>query len=138
MGILNQVIDTVGPRGALSPTQYGTKVHTEFAAAVRAEGLSGVEVEQTFGSQTNAPYGSKGSIRTDVIFRDVDGKIVAIYDVKTGDAYLEPWRVRQLRAKTGTTDQTYVFELNDQRGVVLKSRLGSVSLRPSLANLGRK
>lgn len=35
---------------------------------------------------------------------------------------LEPWRVRELRAKTGTTPGTYVFEINVERGVVLKYR----------------
>jgi hypothetical protein len=137
LAILTQVVDQLGPRGTLSPSQYGTEIHTQFAAAVRAEGLPGVEVEQTFGSRPNSPYGSKGSIRTDVIFRDVDGKIIAIYDVKTGDAYLEPWRIRQLRAKTDTTADTYVFELNDKRGVVLKMRLGRLGARPDLVILGR-
>jgi portal protein len=120
--LLTQVIDRVGPRDTLSPTQYGTKIHTEFADAVKAEGLPGVEVEQTFGSDPNATYGTKGSIRTDVLLRDATGTIIAIYDVKTGDARLEPRRVRELRVKTGTTSDTYVFELSAERGVVLKYR----------------
>jgi hypothetical protein len=88
-----------------------------------------VEVEQTFGPVPDAPYGSKGSIRTDVILRDLAGTIIAIYDVKTGDARLEPRRVRELRAKTDTTSDTYVFEVSAERGVVLKYRRGELVLR---------
>ena len=122
LAILTQVVDRIGPRGALSPSEYGTKVHTEFAAAVRAEGLEGVEVEQTFGLEPDDPYGAEGSIRTDVLLRDSANDIVAIWDVKTGNARLKPWRVREIRATTGTSADTYVFELNVDRGVVLKYR----------------
>ena len=125
--LLTQVVDRVGPLGALSLSQYGTKIHTAFAAAVKAEGLPGVEVEQSFGGS----YGAKGSVRTDVILRDASGAIIAIYDVKTGDAQLEPWRVRQLRAKTGTTLGTYVFEIHPDRGVLLKYRSGFLKARPA-------
>jgi hypothetical protein len=99
-------------------------IHKEFSAAVEAENLAGVEIEQTFGPDTT--YGAKGSIRTDVILRSDSGTIIAIYDVKTGNAELEPWRVRQLRDKTGTTLGTYVFEIHPDRGVLLKYRRGGL------------
>ncbi|HET8918110.1 MAG TPA: hypothetical protein VFN27_00350 [Xanthobacteraceae bacterium] len=72
LGIATQVGDEFGPIGNLSPSQYGTKIHTLFAAAVRTAGIPGVEVEQTFPA---GPYGSTNSIRTDVILRDESGKI---------------------------------------------------------------
>ena len=122
LAILTQVVDQIGPRSELTPAQYGTKVHTEFANTVRAEGLPGVEVEQTFGLDPNDVYGAEDSIRTDVLLRDDAGNIIAIWDVKTGNARLEPWRVRELRAMTNTTSDTYVFEVNPDRGVVLKYR----------------
>lgn len=125
LGLLNQVVDSVGPKGTLSPTQYGTKIHTQFAAAVRAEGLANVEVEQTFGLTPNASYGEEDSIRTDVLLRDDTGDIIAIYDVKTGETRLKPWRVRELREMTDTTSGTYVFEVNPSRGVSLKYRHGN-------------
>ena len=120
LALLNEVVDRVGLRGTLSPTQYGTKIYTEFAASVGAEGLAGVEVEQTFGLERDASYGAEGSIRTDVLLRDDASNIIAIYDVKTGEARLKPWRVKELRAMTGTTSDTYVFELNVDRGLSLK------------------
>jgi hypothetical protein len=87
--ILSGVVDRVGPMPGLSPSQYGTMIHTEFAAEVRVAGLPGIElidVERTFGSQPEVPYGAKDSVRTDVILRDDDGNIIAIYDAKTGGA----------------------------------------------------
>lgn len=119
LGIATEVVDAFGPIGNLSPSQYGTKIHTLFAAAVRAPGIPGVEVEQTFPA---GPYGSTDSIRTDVILRDESGKIIAIYDLKTGGASLEPRRVKELRAKTGTTPQTYVFQIRVPAGLTLKYR----------------
>jgi hypothetical protein len=85
-----------------------------------------VEVERTFGLDPQDDYGAEGSIRTDVLLRDDTGNIVAIWDVKTGNARLWPWRVRELRTMTGTTSNTYVFELNADRGVVLKYRVGKL------------
>ena len=90
LAILTQVVDEVGPRDALTPNQYGTKVHTQFADAVRAEGLPRVEVEQTFGLDPDDVYGAKDSIRNDVLLRDDADDIIAIWDVKTGNARLEP------------------------------------------------
>ena len=90
LAILTQVVDGVGPRDALTPNQYGTKVHTQFADAVRAEGLPRVEVEQTFGLDPDDVYGAKDSIRNDVLLRDDADDIIAIWDVKTGNARLEP------------------------------------------------
>jgi hypothetical protein len=119
LGIATEVVDAFGPIGNLSPSQYGTKIHTLFAAAVRAADIPGVEVEQTFPA---GPYGSTDSIRTDVILRDETGRIIAIYDLKTGGASLEPRRVRELRAKTGTTSQTYVFQIRVPAGLTLKYR----------------
>ena len=122
LAILTQVVDRIGPRSDLSPSQYGTKIHTEFATAVRGEGIADVEVEQTFGLDPDDTYGAEGSIRTDVLLRDESGNIIAIWDVKTGNARLKPWRVRELRQMTDTTSDTYVFEMNADRGVVLKNR----------------
>jgi hypothetical protein len=140
LAILTQVADRIGPRGDLSARDYGTKIHTEFARAVKAEGIPGVEVEQTFGfdPKEDVPYGSKGSIRTDVLLRDPSGTIIAIWDVKTGVSGLSPWRVTQLRTMTGTTLETYVFEMHPDRGVLKKLRLSDWQQFPSLVQFRKK
>ena len=120
LAILTQVVDQIGPQDALTPGQYGTKVHTDFAAAVRSEGLPGVTIEETFGLDPEDAYGAEDSIRTDAVLRDDAGNIVAIWDVKTGNARLKPARISELLEMTGATSGVYVFEINPDRGVVLK------------------
>jgi hypothetical protein len=95
----------------MSPQRYGQLVHQAFATAVVAEGSPGIgpdDVETTF---PEGPYGSSGSIRTDVVLRDDDGNIIAIYDVKTGEADLTAARANQLRAKTGAPSETPVIQV---------------------------
>jgi hypothetical protein len=43
-------------------------------------------VEQSFDELGPTGYGQPGSIRTDVILRNAQGVIIAIFDVKTGAA----------------------------------------------------
>jgi hypothetical protein len=125
MDILGEVMDQIGPRPDLGPKEYGTLVHTEFASAVRAAGLRGIDtndVERTFGVQPNAPYGAKDSIRPDAILRDDDGSnIIAIYDVKTGTG-LSKFRIIQIRVRTDSESTIPLIELNRGRGPAWKSR----------------
>jgi len=120
---LATVVDTL-PEG-FGPG-YGTIVHVEFAKAVRAQSLPGVEVETTFSLLPGARYGSKDSIRTDVILRNDGGDITAIYDVKTGGAIIEPERAIELRAKSGVGINVPIIELNVRRGVMLKYRTHTI------------
>jgi len=79
---------------------YGIRVHAEFANAVRARNLPGIGkagVEQSFDAEGLARYGLDGSIRTDVVLRNEAGKIIAIYDVKTGKAAMRPAREAEIR-----------------------------------------
>jgi hypothetical protein len=117
--ILAQIMNGLERAPDMSPQQYGSFVHEEFADAVVAAVLPGIaanDVETTF--PEGQPYGSTNSIRTDVILRDENGVIIAIYDVKTGRG-LEPSRVGELRAKTGASPNTPVIELRFE-GPVLK------------------
>ena len=82
---------------------YGIRVHTEFAAAVRERNLPGIGragVEQSYDAEGLARYGLDGSIRTDVVLRNDAEKIIAIYDVKTGNATMSPAREARIRAFT--------------------------------------
>ena len=123
---LATVMDTVDYLPGLRPQEYGKLVHYAFAAAVRAGNFPGIgffDVETTFGPDLDAHYGSKGSIRTDVVLRNEVGDIMAIYDVKTGDAIIDQRRAAQLRAKTGVGPRVPIIELHVLRGVTLKGRL---------------
>ena len=107
--------------------EYGKAIHYDFAAAVRSENLRGIGskgVEQTFGpdpDRRDVPYGTKGSVRTDITLRDDGGDVTAIYDVKTGDATLGPRRVQQLRDKTGASRHIPIIEMHIRRGLSVKA-----------------
>jgi hypothetical protein len=104
---------------------YGTRIHLMFASDVRLQNLPGIGrtgVEQSFSLGDIADYGEDGTVRVDVYMRDEAGRIVAIWDVKTGGAVLTGARVRQLRAEAGVGSDVRVIELHVTRGATLKAR----------------
>jgi len=123
--ILAKVMRAYPPASDMTARQYGTFVHLQFADQVRSAQIPGIgygDVETTF--PEDATYGSPDSIRTDVVLRNPDRSIRAIYDVKTGESGLTPARVNQLRAKTGAAPNTPVIELRI-KGVLLKMRVAA-------------
>jgi hypothetical protein len=125
---LATVVDGVGVLPGGGAARYGTLVHALFATAVRLGRFRGIgvfDVETTF---PDVQYGAAGSIRTDVILRNDVGDIIAIYDVKTGGAKLEPRRIRELRAKTGAGPNVPIIEMHIVRGVTLKKARGYVEV----------
>lgn len=127
--ILVRVIESLGSLEELSPQLYGTMVHQQFASAIKDAGIPGLtDIERTFHFDFAKPsYGLADSIRTDVVLRNATGEIMAIYDVKTGDARIRPERAQELRDKTGAAPNTPVFELNVARGIARKSSLACSS-----------
>ena len=118
---LGHAMDIVEPTPGLSPQAYGRMVHEKFADMVRVLGLPGIardDVETTFGG---AYYGAKGSIRTDVVLRDDAGNVIAIYDVKTGDATIGATRAAELRTKVGVDNRVPILELQAIHGVDRKN-----------------
>jgi hypothetical protein len=118
-GVVLQVSGTVVRRADVSPREYGTEVHYAFANAVRALNLPGVGrvgVEQSFDRDGEARYGQDGSIRTDIILRNEEQQIIAIYDLKTGNAIIRPPRASELRMMTGAGSDVPVIELHSTRG----------------------
>ena len=107
----------------MSPQAYGIAVHAAFGLDVRLQNLPGVgNIERSFSLDEIDPlYGMAGSIRTDVVLRDIQGDIIAIYDVKTGDARISRSRADELRSATRANPNTPVFELNVVRGISRKS-----------------
>jgi len=128
---LARAVDTVEYLPTLTPRLYGTLVHLAFANMVRFQRLPGIgfwDVETTFSLEPGAHYGSKDSIRTDVVLRNEVGDIIAIYDVKTGNQGLRPGRVNELRANAQVSPSVPVIELHVLHGV----RLTREQIGPSL------
>lgn len=121
---LQQILLTVNSivssrRDPVSACLYGIAVHKAFADAVRAENLSGIGwdgVEQSFDLRGLVNYGTDGSIRTDVILRNEEGIIIAIYDVKTGNATMRPSREAKIRKYTKASPFVRLFILHAKRG----------------------
>ena len=120
--ILVRVIEALGPLEELSPSLYGTMVHQRFGSAVKDAGIPGLtDIERTFHLDSVDPYyGLAGSVRIDVVLRNAAGEIMAIYDVKTGDAKVDRARANELRLQTGAAPNTPVFDLNIVRGTLRK------------------
>jgi hypothetical protein len=117
---LASVLDKVDYLPEWTPQKYGIVVHAMFALSVRLAQFPGIgvwDVETTFGLDDDAPYGAKGSIRTDVVLRNEVGDIIAIYDVKTGGARLRAGRVRELRARTGVGPNVPIIEMQAKFGI---------------------
>ena len=115
--VVNKLPDGSGPG-------YGTRVHTEFANAVRDQNLRGIGrdgVEQTF--PRDVPYGTADSVRTDIILRDDSGEPIAIYDVKTGGATLRAGRVSELLRNSNASPTIPVIEMHVVRGLSLKAHV---------------
>jgi len=106
-------------RDFASARLYGIAVHKAFADAVRAKNLPGIGiegVEQSFDLQGLARYGLDGSIRTDVVLRNEEGTIIAIYDVKTGNAVMRPSREAKIRRYTKVSPEVQLIILHARRG----------------------
>jgi len=109
--------------GKVGPALYGTLVHLTFAADIRWQDIPGVGsdgVEQSFSLGGVARYGANGTIRTDVVLRDDDGNIVAVWDLKTGNAELTDARIQEIRDELKLSDNVKIFELHIGRGVMRK------------------
>lgn len=86
--------NVVNAKGEGYGPEYGKQVHYDFGDAVKEAIRSGdlrgdIRVEHTYPEGQGLGYGSKGTIRTDVVLRNELGEVIVIYDVKTGGAYLD-------------------------------------------------
>lgn len=89
-------------------------MHAEFkreALAAHLLGINEEDLDKTFGASGEATYGDKDSIRPDVVLRNDQGNIVAIYDVKTGRGF-SSFKVIKYRLRTGSDSFVPLFELH--------------------------
>ena len=128
-GVLVRAMETVDHLPSMSPAMYGTAVHVGVSgAALRLEGLPGVgDIERSFSLDAADPYyGLAGTVRTDVTLRNIQGDIIAVYDVKTGERTMSRSRADELRTITRAAPDTPVFELNIVRGIRRKQAIGRI------------
>ncbi|HTD06251.1 RHS repeat-associated core domain-containing protein [Undibacterium sp.] len=98
---------TVGPgRGPV----YGTRVHSAFENEVNALGKDNVHTEVSYLNGQVVPYGTKGSVRLDVVNGPVNAPI-SVYDLKTGSAALTPARIQQIQSNIPGGSSVPVIEI---------------------------
>jgi len=121
---LAAVIDTVGPG---SGPLYGIMVHETLKVSLRADPIPGIQVgdiEPSYGG----PYGSKGSIRPDVVFRS-ELEVRAIYDWKTSTATINDDRAAKLRAAVGVDRSVPVIQTSITKGIAIKAYSSTAPVR---------
>jgi hypothetical protein len=100
--------DASGSIGYLRSHSFAKKVRELDLPRVGQKG-----VEQSWSLGEAIDNGILGSIRTDVYLKDVFGRPVAIYDLKTGNERLTRRRIQELRNAVGWEYSSYRIEVAD-------------------------
>jgi hypothetical protein len=79
----------------------GTKKHGVFAQNVNDLGRSDLSTEVSYKNGAIVPYGTKGSVRFDVVQYSKSGTPIAAWDFKTGAAKLTGTRILEMHQKSG-------------------------------------
>ena len=90
----------------------GTKQHAEFKNIIDNSNNSNLRTEVSFKDGEKVDYGTKGSVRFDVVEYDKNGNVVAAYDLKTGSASLSPKRIAEMRKHIG--EDIPIFEIRPE------------------------
>jgi len=103
-GVLNKM-------GAGKGAVYGTKAHSAFAKAVNGMkiGDNVIKTEVSYLNGQVVSYGTKGSARIDAGLFDKNGKLLQVFDLKTGGAKLTSKQVQHIQ--TQTRSQVTVTEI---------------------------
>ena len=88
----------------------GTQKHTAFATEVNALANKSLATEISYKNGEIVPYGTKGSIRFDVLQYNPQGVPIAAWDFKTGSATLTATRIEQMQTKSGLYIPIYVIK----------------------------
>ena len=91
--------ERVGGMGrALPPSQYGTAVHYGLSQQIKDLKDPNFRAEVSILKTDAETYGTKDSIRVDVLERVGDGT-VCVYDIKTGRSVLTPGRMAEISGR---------------------------------------
>ena len=79
----------------------GIKKHTAFASEVNSLGNKSLRTEVSYKNGVEVPYGTKDSIRFDVLQYNTQNQPINAWDFKTGSANLSFSRMEEMRLKSG-------------------------------------
>jgi hypothetical protein len=127
--VLREVVnETASDSGPL----YGVYIHSLAEKRIIELDIPGIGkdgVEQSFSAGDLVRYGLDGSIRTDVILREgrgTNGRILAIWDIKTGNARLTSTRAEELRINSGVDASVPIIEIHVIRGINVKQIISTL------------
>ncbi len=93
-----------------SGSVVGTQKHSLFAEKVNGLGIGSIRTEVSYLNGAEVPYGTKGSVRFDVIqFNDFNQPIAA-WDFKTGNATLTAARIAAMLTQSGLDIPIYMIK----------------------------
>ena len=78
---------------------HGTLVHSAFKAEVGSLSNTNLGREVFYLDGEVVPYGTPGSVCLDAVEIGPNDQIQAVYDLKTGNAFLTPTRIAQIRTQ---------------------------------------
>ena len=91
------------------PWVRGTKIHKKFADYVRKQS-SKYKAEISYIAGRVVPYGTKGSMRIDALYGDVNYPVLAV-ELKTGLGYLSTGEAKFILSNL--PDNTPLYKLTD-------------------------
>ena len=92
----------------------GTKQHTAFAKKVNTLKNKNLKTEVSYKNGKVVKYGTKGSVRLDVVEYDKKGRIVSVYDLKTGNAKLSQKQIKNIQKHLPRKD-VIITEIKPQK-----------------------
>ena len=98
---LQTCADTANSSVSGNGSVAGTQKHTAFANEVNGLGNRNLRTEVSYKNGVEVPYGTKGSIRFDVLEYDLSGNPIHAYDFKTGSAVLSVSRIIKMQELSG-------------------------------------
>ncbi|MDL2218405.1 hypothetical protein LJC27_07065, partial [Christensenellaceae bacterium OttesenSCG-928-M15] len=94
-----------------SGTVPGTLKHSDFAKQVNSLKDSNLKTEVSYLNGQVVKYGTKGSVRLDVVEYGSKGEIISVYDLKTGTAGLTQSRITEIQSHIPNGSQVPVVEI---------------------------
>ena len=98
---LQACADTANSSVSGNGPTVGTQKHKVFATEVDSLGNPALKTEVSYSGGREVAYGTRGSIRFDVMLFDEGGTPIQAWDFKTGSAVLTASRIEQMQTKSG-------------------------------------
>ena len=118
--ITDEAAGSFNPKDFKRPSEYGTAVHSAARDKIRKFNDPNLVAEKSIlkSSAVDTEYGTKGSIRIDIL-EDAGYNIICVYDIKTGKSGLTSARIKEIGQtvyrRFGTGHVIIIIEMRPSR-----------------------